>query len=251
MQLLVSVRLPIEVESALHGGADIIDAKEPARGSLGAVAPAALAEIVERIPPHVDLSIALGDVSTSEDIWNAITRLPELAREGRVYLKLGFARVSSFERVRALLEAATRAARCHPASPGIVAVAYADSAFAGTIPPALVCRAAASASARGMLLDTYLKDRGNLFTWIRPTELSGLIARARWSGLLVAVAGSLTLEHLRAVGAARPDIVGVRGAACSGGREGVISLRKVRQLHDQLRHTSSEFIPGQPASTRG
>jgi uncharacterized protein (UPF0264 family) len=250
MQLLVSVRSPAEVEPALLGGADIIDAKEPARGSLGAVAPDVLAETVARVPPQLDLSIALGDFSTPEDVGNAIIRLPELTRQARVYLKLGFAHVSSLERVRALLEAATAAARCHPASPGIVAVAYADSELAGTIPPALVCRAAACARAKGVLLDTYLKGRGNLFAWIEPTALSGLIASAHGSGMLVALAGSLTLEHLRAVCAAGPDIVGVRGAACSGGREGVVSLSKVRQLRDQLRHTSSELIPGPPADSR-
>jgi (5-formylfuran-3-yl)methyl phosphate synthase len=251
MELLVSVRSPAEVEPALSGGADILDAKEPTRGSLGAVAPDALAEIVDRIPPHVDLSIALGDLSTPGDVSNAITRLPELTRQGRVYLKLGFASVSSFERVRALLQEATDAARCHPASPGIVAVAYADYEFAGTVPPAVLCRAAASAFVRGVLLDTYLKGRGSLFTWVTPTALSELIARAHGSGMLVALAGSLTLEHLRAVCAAGPDILGVRGAACSGGRQGIVSRSKVRQLLDQLRHMSSESIVGQPAGSGG
>ena len=40
MQLLVSVRSAVEVAPALAGGADIIDAKEPDRGSLGAVSAA-------------------------------------------------------------------------------------------------------------------------------------------------------------------------------------------------------------------
>ena len=35
MRLLVSVRSAEEVSAALAGGADIIDAKEPERGSLG------------------------------------------------------------------------------------------------------------------------------------------------------------------------------------------------------------------------
>ena len=45
MRLLVSVRAAAEVAPALAGGADIIDAKEPARGSLGAVSPTRLREI--------------------------------------------------------------------------------------------------------------------------------------------------------------------------------------------------------------
>ena len=43
MRLLVSVRSADEVAAAMAGGADIIDAKEPARGSLGAVDAATLA----------------------------------------------------------------------------------------------------------------------------------------------------------------------------------------------------------------
>ena len=42
MRLLVSVRSAAEARAALSGGADIIDAKEPSLGSLGAVGPLAL-----------------------------------------------------------------------------------------------------------------------------------------------------------------------------------------------------------------
>ena len=50
MRLLVSVRSAEEVAAALAGGADIIDAKEPARGSLGAVTATVLSAIAARTP---------------------------------------------------------------------------------------------------------------------------------------------------------------------------------------------------------
>ena len=56
MQLLVSVRSAAEVEAPLGGGADIIDAKEPDRGSLGPVPPATLAEI---LAPDPSLNVPL------------------------------------------------------------------------------------------------------------------------------------------------------------------------------------------------
>ena len=46
MRLLVSVRSEEEARAALAGGADIIDAKEPSRGALGAVEIGVLREIV-------------------------------------------------------------------------------------------------------------------------------------------------------------------------------------------------------------
>ena len=47
MRLLVSVRSAAEVAAALAGGADIIDAKEPSRGGLGAVDPEDLEAIAD------------------------------------------------------------------------------------------------------------------------------------------------------------------------------------------------------------
>ena len=72
MQLLVSVRSASEVEPALAGGADIIDAKEPANGSLGAVSPATLSRVASRVPAFQELSIALGDVMSIAEVISSI-----------------------------------------------------------------------------------------------------------------------------------------------------------------------------------
>ena len=64
-QLLVSVRSPEEARTALAGGADIIDIKEPDRGSLGRARPdviEAVAMLAGRAAPETPLSVALGEV---------------------------------------------------------------------------------------------------------------------------------------------------------------------------------------------
>ena len=45
MRLLVSVVSAEEARSALAGGADIVDVKDPGEGSLGAPAPGALSDV--------------------------------------------------------------------------------------------------------------------------------------------------------------------------------------------------------------
>lgn len=50
MRLLVSVRDAGEARAALAGGAEIVDAKDPARGSIGAVSPEALQGIRLAVP---------------------------------------------------------------------------------------------------------------------------------------------------------------------------------------------------------
>ncbi len=69
MRLLVSVRTEHEVAAALAGGADIIDAKEPARGSLGPVSPEVLQAIAARVPESMPLSVALGDFGTAAPLF--------------------------------------------------------------------------------------------------------------------------------------------------------------------------------------
>ncbi|HEY6223210.1 MAG TPA: (5-formylfuran-3-yl)methyl phosphate synthase, partial [Gemmatimonadales bacterium] len=61
MRLLVSVADDDEARTALAAGADIIDAKNPRRGPLGAVTARTLAAIVGAVRPHRPVSAALGD----------------------------------------------------------------------------------------------------------------------------------------------------------------------------------------------
>ena len=59
MKLLISVRDAGEALDALAGGADIIDAKEPALGPLAPVSAAALQSISAALPPATPLSVGL------------------------------------------------------------------------------------------------------------------------------------------------------------------------------------------------
>jgi uncharacterized protein (UPF0264 family) len=234
MQLLVSVRSAAEVGAALSGGADIIDAKEPELGSLGPVPLDVLSAILDQVPPVHEISVALGDFSRPDDVQAAIQSLPLAGRECATYLKLGFAGVPGEELIVTLLESAVAASRSHLAQPRIVAVAYADAEQAGTAVPKVISRAAAQTGAAGVLLDTHGKVRGNLLSWLEPAALVALIECNRNNGLLAAVAGGLRAKDLGPIAAAGPDIVGFRGAACTGGRLGSVSKSRVRQLRKAL-----------------
>src|SRR5688500_6493961 len=110
MKLLVSVRSGDEVVAALAGGADIIDAKEPARGSLGPVERDVLVAVAACTPGPVPLSVARGDCATAVQVRAAVQAVRLHERRAPVYLKVGFAGVSLVERVRELLRPAVVAA---------------------------------------------------------------------------------------------------------------------------------------------
>jgi uncharacterized protein (UPF0264 family) len=230
LQLLVSVRSADEVGPALAGGADIIDAKEPDRGSLGAVDRDVLSRILQRVPDDCAVSVALGDVTRPEEVLAAVHGLELPERASPTYLKLGFAGVRSPNQIRLLIESAVSVARGMAASPTIVAVAYADRERARTVPPAALSPLAEAAGAAGVLLDTHGKDGRGLLEWLPPSALVDWVAAAREAGLLAALAGSLRSRDLALVCRAEPDVVGIRGAACTGGRQGQVSEDRVRRF---------------------
>ncbi len=234
MQLLVSVRSAAEVGPALSGGADIIDAKEPGRGSLGPVSPATLTEILARLPPECPFSVALGDLTSPEEAVTAIASLELPVRPAPTYLKLGFAGVRSPEIVTRILVTAVAAVAEKGSAALVVAVAYADAARAGTLAPELIPGSAHGAGAAGVLLDTHTKDGNGLLAWLAPHALASWVASAHRKGLLTALAGALTLEDVATVSAAGADVMGVRGAACEGSRQGHVTANRVRALRQRL-----------------
>ena len=227
MELLISVRTPSETATALAGGADIIDAKEPANGALGPVTPDILMAIDHSVPTDRPLSVALGDARSVAGVWAAMSALPLRLRR-RAYVKIGLAGVGAGPEARTLLAAAADAAASHPAAPRLIPVVYAEK---GGERLAREIRAeAARVGAAGVLVDTARTDGRTLLDWWPEARLSEWVRAVRGDGLQVALAGSLGLAELKRVVVLEPDVVGVRGAACAGGRSGPIEAARVRAL---------------------
>ncbi len=227
MRLLISVADASEARTVLEGGADIVDVKDPSRGSLGAAASTVLREVVDLVGDARPLSAALGD-ATDERATEEEARAT--ATCGLAYVKLGFAGTADVGAVERLIAAALRGVRSVSGSAGVVAVAYADAAHAGSVPPERVIEAAERARAVGVLLDTVRKDSGALFDVMDQLHVGRWVRLAHEAALTAALAGSLGAADLASARALGADIAGVRGAACEGGRTGRISHERVVAL---------------------
>jgi uncharacterized protein (UPF0264 family) len=221
MQLLVSVADLREARAALAGGADVIDAKDPRRGALGAVAGHRLRAICDAVGAHRPISAALGDANQADEIGLAAHAA---AAAGVAYAKVGFRGITSPTRVRHLAAAARAAAGFR-----LILVGYADWERVDGPRPAVVLEVAAAVGAAGVLMDTASKEAG-LFDLVSRTAVAAWVAAAREAGLLTALAGGLDGPELQTAREAGADIVGVRGAACDGGRTGRVSVTKVAAL---------------------
>jgi len=228
MRLLVSVAGPGEARAARAGGADVIDAKDPRRGALGPVSLGVLAAIREAVGSARPTSAALGDAVNEDAVAR---RAGAAALLDLAFVKVGFAGVPTEGRARALAAAACRGARggTGGATTGVVLVAYADWRRAGSLAPARLVAVAALTGAVGVLLDTASKQVP-LFALASPDSVARWVTAAHEAGLFAALAGSLSGADFVVARALGADVVGVRGAACVGGRIGRVSRPRVAAL---------------------
>jgi len=230
MQLLVSVAHGRDASAALAGGADIVDAKNPRAGALGAVSVDVLNEIHDTVNGARPVTAAIGDASDEAGIEQLSF---EFAALGTSLVKIGFSGIDSAERVAALIAAACRGVESGSrGQSGVVAASYADDG--ASVAPAALVMIAARAGARGILLDTCDKHGPGLRALVDARTLAAFVARAHDHGLFVALAGKLTADDLPFVRDAGADVAGVRGAACDGGRAGCVSVDRVRELNAVL-----------------
>jgi uncharacterized protein (UPF0264 family) len=228
--LLVSVRDRQEAETALAGGADLLDLKEPAAGSLGAVAPAVMREVAEWLGGRKPLSVALGELATLDP------KLPGLVPPQVRFAKLGLAGCARTPDWQNHWQHS-----CERLPPGVspVAVVYADWAAAGAPTPqqvlAAACRLkAATESLDTLLIDTFHKHSGGLLDCWPRHALAHFVADVRCRGLKLVLAGSLNMETARAALELEPDLIAVRGAVCRTSRSGRLDPELVAHLRSIL-----------------
>ncbi|MBB5757085.1 uncharacterized protein (UPF0264 family) [Methylorubrum rhodinum] len=199
VRLLVSVRDAAEARVALRAGADLIDAKDPERGALGALPAAKVQEIVAAIDGRAITSAVAGD-GTGTNLASAVAAM---AVAGPRWIKIAVGSASD----AALTEAAA-------AAPGrLIGVVFAEDSFDGADLPARL----AAAGFSGAMIDTRGKSGTGLRDILPAAKLSAFVAACRGSGLMSGLAGSLRLADIPALAALGPDYLGFRGGLCRGG----------------------------------
>jgi uncharacterized protein (UPF0264 family) len=220
-RLIVSVRNRVEAQDALAGGADLLDVKEPTRGSLGAPDLTDVADILGLAAGRCPVSAALGEL---------IGYRKNLIGLPVSYLKWGLAGCAGtpewperFFRLVDLIRTAVPEARP-------VAVAYADWQRAQAPSPHQVLEEGRKTGCSAFLIDTCIKDGRGILSWFGLPELRALRAAAHDQEMEFALAGSLQADDIPAALELAPEWIAVRGAVCRGGRKGPLCREKVSQL---------------------
>jgi uncharacterized protein (UPF0264 family) len=227
-QLLVSVRSAAEAAAALAGGADIVDIKEPARGPLGAADWSTIAAVVERVADAAPVSAALGELCDWSGDFDPRAERLSFVKFGLAGCKFGLAgRAAGRDDWQRRWR---RAIASLPPSVAAAPVAYADEQLAQGPSLAATIDWAAENGCSFVVIDTFCKEGLDLTRFCDGPKLGELLGQAHRHGLRLGLAGGLAGKALETIVALGPDLVGVRGAACRGGRLGEVDASLVRSL---------------------
>lgn len=234
MLLLISPINTEEAREAIEGGADIIDVKNPKEGSLGANFPWVIKSIRELTPEDMLVSATLGDVPYKPGTVS-------LAAAGAVvsgadYIKVGLYGTKNYSQALEVMENVVRTAKNFNDNILVVASGYADAHRVGAVNPMAIPRVAADSGADLAMLDTAVKDGKTLFDFMDEDAISKFTDESHDFGLKNALAGSVKEDQLELLNNLGCDVVGIRGAACTGGdrNKGSIHRSAVARLKDMM-----------------
>ena len=234
--LLVSVR-SLEEAWRCHGcRLEVLDLKEPNAGALGMVPIEVVHEVGQWLledwgqAPAPKLSLAAGELRDWHDRTQEFELLEARMGPGLSFLKVGLAGMARQD-WQSTLDQLWRRLPSH-VSP--VAVAYADAAAADAPPPQdVVAFAARHPRVETLLVDTATKGQ-DLFEVLGQETLALLVRQVKAGKLRVVLAGSITSPILPQAMALMPDLIGVRGAVCSGHRTSELDRAKLQSFRQQM-----------------
>ncbi len=222
---LASVATAAEAAITVAHGADVIDAKNPAEGALGALPIATVRAIVAEVSGARPVSATIGDLPACATVM--VPAAEAMAATGVDIVKVGFFATENANAAIAAL-GATDLGKAK-----LFAVLMADQPF-----DAAIIERFAAAGFVGVMLDTAIKTAGSLTNLKTASEVYDFLDQARSLGLATGLAGSLRQCDVAPLAALGPDVLGFRGALCANGRQSVLDAARVAAI----RHAMSTVV---------
>ena len=196
----MSVRDANEAEIAVSACADLVDAKDPDRGALGALGADVVRAIAARVGGRATTSAVAGEPATDLAIVGAVEAM---ATTGVDWIKIAVS--------HGTCDAAL--ARAAGAAPGrLIAVLFAEDGD----PSHAVARLGGAGFA-GAMIDTRGKAGLRLIDHLPPRALGAFVDACRAHGLMSGLAGALRISDIPVLSGYGPDYLGLRGGLCVGG----------------------------------
>lgn len=229
MLVLVSPKNLSEAFEAIEGGADIIDVKNPAEGSLGANFPWVISEVAKIAKKYGKaVSATTGDMPYKPGTASLAALGAAVA--GADYVKVGLYGVKNEVEAKEVVEGVVKAVKGFDEGKKVVIAGYGDHYRINAISPLKLPEISAELGADVVMVDTAIKDGSSIFDHMSFEDLQSFVSMAKDNGLQCALAGNIGWGHLRTLKLLSPDIIGVRTIVCERGRNSSIKGELVKKL---------------------
>ena len=221
-KMLASVNCVEEALQVLESGVDIIDLKNPSQGALGALPFDLVREIVTAVDGRGILSATIGDLPMEVDIVKKGTE--DMIATGVDIVKIGFFGTENHvDCIRALKSYADAGTK-------LVAVLFAENGNVVHLVPEF-----ADAGFYGVMVDTAVKNGLTLTDHYDHDDIIEFVDAVKSHGMLVGLAGSIKLHHVKMLKPYTPSYLGFRGALCDNHqRTAILNVDKVKEIVEEM-----------------
>jgi (5-formylfuran-3-yl)methyl phosphate synthase len=231
-RLLVSVKDRQEAAEAVAAEIDWLDLKNPLHGPLGPVDECTARDIADWLPSNIPLSAAGGELLQ----WLAAEDgNPWTGPAGIGWIKLGLSGCGALPNWPDLWRQANKTIQ--NAGKQLVAVIYADWRQANAPAPAEILGHVSQGRFQFLLVDTFEKTGGTVLDHLPPDKLGSILRKVQQMSIHTVVAGGLSVRNLSRLTSLPIDLLAIRGAACTAGRNSPVK----RQCIDHFKQMVAQY----------
>ena len=199
-KILTSIKSLKEAMLVSNKGIDIIDFKNPALGTLGALPIDKIKSCLKVIPSEQLTSATIGDIYDIEEIKKKTFFLSKIEID---FIKIGFFfDEKNFKKLFNIKKIVK--------NKKIIAILFADKK-----PKLNLIKEIKKINFDGVLIDTQDKENGNLRDYLTNSEIKDFVKFSKKENLTIGLAGSLTINDIEPLRKLHPDYLGFRGALCN------------------------------------
>ena len=231
VKFLVSVKNTQEISEALLNEIDILDLKDPSKGSIGSWHDSEIKKVTKLFKYKIKISATLGDIFDNEEFKDSLDIFDNLNLDFVKFGLLSFAQESLFEKLKLI--------SLKNYKTPLVCVVFVDHKKTIEIVNQNISLFF-NVGINHILLDTFRKDTGNLLDFCNKKFLEGFIFRCEQYNIKVGLAGGLKESIMPLLLCLRPDIAGFRSAVCDlNKRESSLKIEKVKRISFYLKSLRS------------
>ena len=226
MKLLISFKNLSEFDNDIVKYIDILDLKDPEKGSIGPWISDDIITVVKKFKKKKKISATIGDISSNKILLNKLTNFDNL---GLDYIKFAF-----FSENISALEKLINDIGGKKFQTKLVFVVFVDE------PKVLEfvdenLDLLKKNKLNFLLLDTFKKNNRDLTSYCELKYRDSFIKKCSTKRIRVGLAGRLRIEHIEELKILKPYVVGFRSAVCIDNKRNIICKDKLLNLLSYFR----------------